>query len=149
MIKQTILAATMVVAGLLGVAPEANARTNVYVGIGVPYGGYGGGCYGYGRYYCHPRYYYGGYPRYYAPPPVIYPPVVYPPIVYPRPVYPRPVYRMSCGQVSISLRNRGWIRLNVRDCGGQVYSFTGWYRGAPYLVSVSAYDGRVMSRRRL
>jgi len=83
-----LFAALVAILGL-AVSPPAQARDHLSVGIGL------GGCCGYAPYYS--PYYYGAYPYYYAPPPVVYtqPPTV---IYQQAPVYeqaPAPVYQQA------------------------------------------------------
>jgi hypothetical protein len=130
--KQTVLAAGLVIAGMFGGVPAAEAKTNIYIGIGLPYApGYGANCFGHGYRYCRPGYR----PHYYRP----------------YPVYraPRPIYdRLSCRQVRHILRDRGWYRLSSRDCNGRVYAFSGWQNGRPYVIRVSSRTGAVVARYR-
>ncbi len=76
-IISAVLLALLAVAAL---APAAEARTRVFVGVNAGFGPY--------PYYPHHRGYYGAPAYYYGPPPVYYAPP--PPVVY---YQPPPVYR--------------------------------------------------------
>ena len=170
MFKKSVLLAILMIGSLFGSMPQAEAKTRVFIGIGVPLvapigRGYGGYCYGRSGYYCQPRArYYGGNSYYYAPRRYYAPRQYYAPrynyaprhyyaprrAVYPRVIYanPRTAYRLSCNQAKIRLLNRGWRIDGTRDCNGSVYSFSGWQGNKRYRVDVSAENGRVLSRRR-
>jgi hypothetical protein len=129
MFIRTLLAAAAMSAGIAGSAVTADAKTNITIGVGIP-----------APVYVEPEYIYE------EPPP--------PPRrrVYVEEVYddgyeePHRSYRVSCGQAARMLRNNGYRRVEAQDCGGRRYSFVGWRRGEPYLVTVSARSGRIVGR---
>jgi hypothetical protein len=102
------------------------------------YGGYYGGC-GQNRWRCR-----GNYPRYgYVG--------VAPRATYYGGYYATPRYagRMSCGTARNLVDNSGFNKVRARDCGGKIYSFYATRKGAPYLVRVNAYTGRIVGSGRI
>ncbi len=142
----TILAVGAVLTGIAGLTQPAEAKTNVYIGIGVPYGfpyapGYGAQCFGHGYRYCWPGgYYIDRYPHYYVPRQYHRPRAVY--------GYRRYDQRLSCAQVRFKLRERGWRVTDSIDCKGGVYRFRGWHGNHRYVVDVNAASGKVIARSR-
>jgi hypothetical protein len=57
--------------------------------------------------------------------------------------------RVSCQQAGRMLRNRGWYRVRAVNCSGKRYRFTAWRKGDKYLISVSAWRGRILSVNQL
>lgn len=114
MIKQLAFAAAF--AGLLALAPSAEAKTNVIVrfDVGVPYYAYQNG----------PDYLYRpGWGWY-------------------RPVN-RPGYgnRMSCRQAARIVRRNGYYNVVARECGGGTYTFSGFRNGRRFLLFVNSRSG--------
>jgi hypothetical protein len=54
--------------------------------------------------------------------------------------------RISCGQARALVRDRGYIRVRMIDCGRRVHRFSGFRRGRLWLVTVNAFNGD-LSRR--
>jgi hypothetical protein len=137
MFRKITIVAAVIASGFIASVSSAEARTNVFVGVGVPYApGYVRGCHGWNYRYCYPRpYYYRPYPRFYYAPRAIYP----------APLYIEPRY--TCAQARFVLRERGWRIVDTYDCSGGVYRFVGWWGNGRYLVAVNAHDGHVVWRR--
>jgi hypothetical protein len=54
--------------------------------------------------------------------------------------------RISCGEARMLVRDRGYIRVRMIDCGRRVHRFSGFRRGRLWLVTVNAFNGS-LSRR--
>ena len=86
--------------------------------------------------------YFGGGPGFYQPglPP--------PPYGYGRPPAPGwgqpPGYGpISCGEGAQIIASQGFRRIAVRECGGRVYRYTAFRRGAPFEVRISSSTGQI------
>ena len=123
MFKKILMAAGLAAAFSLSPQP-AEAKVNVYIGIGEP----GGYCYyNYDPFRC------GGYGY------------------YPRPGYfvPHPVFRdhLSCRQATWRLRNLGYRNIIATDCKGKTYTFIARKRGGEFRIKLNSYSGRITSVR--
>ena len=139
-------------AGLLALsmsfAPvSAEAKTHVFVGVGVGGGWYGPGyddCWGgnWGGSYlrCGPGW---GYPRY------VYSPNYYYPGGYGYYHRPYSYNRISCAAARNMIRNRGYYNVVARDCSGSSYAFGATRNGYRVVVRVSANTGRITSVARI
>lgn len=117
MLKQTIIAATAVVASVVAFQPveKAEARVNVGIGIGIP-----------GVYAPYAPGYYGGY---YAPRPYYY--------------APRRYGRISCGAARRIVRRHGYYRVRAVDCSGSRYTFHAKRGGVWYRLRLKSHSGRI------
>jgi hypothetical protein len=130
---KTLAVAALAAAGLALGAGAADAKTRLYFGVGI-----GDGC-GYYDENCYipspgPGYY-GGYDQDTG--------------IYRR---FRPRYhddydygRLSCGEARRLVRRQGFRHIEARDCSGSRYRFTGWRRGTPFSIRISARSGRIIS----
>jgi hypothetical protein len=99
--------------------------------------------------------------QYYGAP--YYNPGLPPPPGYGPPGYPPPGYRpppppyggppgygpISCGEGAGIVASRGFRNLQVRECGGRVFRYTAFQRGAPFEVRVSSRTGQITAIRRI
>ena len=140
LIKSTLAAS--ILAAFLAFSPgAAEAGSQVHIGIGLwpshcndyrwdGYCGPGWGYYRGGRYYDDPPpyfdepYYYDGRRHHHS-------------------------YGVSCGEARQILRDRGYRRINSRDCGGRTYVFTAVRRGHLYRIEVRSRNGAVVSVERI
>jgi hypothetical protein len=60
--------------------------------------------------------------------------------------YRRPIYRIGCRAGANIVRDHGYRRVHVRDCGGRTYSYVGWKRGIRFIVYVNARNGVIVDR---
>jgi hypothetical protein len=142
--KALIAAVGLTALSIAGLAPQAEAKTRVTIGIGV------GGPFGYGDcdyslifHDCYDGRWPGyGFHRHYY-----------------RPYYGRPNFfdderyyvgpqRMSCNTAIRSLRMKGYSRIVALDCSGNRYSFKARRSGHAYKINVNAVTG-YSSRNRL
>ena len=123
MLKKILMAAGLAAAFSL-FSQAAEAKVNVFIGIGEP----GGYCYynydplrcgGYG-YYPHPGYF-----------------------------VPHPIFRdqLSCREATWMLRDRGFRNIVATDCRGSSYTFLARKRGGEFRIRINSYNGRVISIR--
>ncbi len=132
--KSLIAAAGFAAVSVAGLAPQAEAKTRVTIGVGI--GGpfdYGDcdyslifhDCYDgrWGGYYRHDHYPY--YRR---------------PMFFDEPRYHAP-RRMSCNTAIRSLRVRGYSNVVALDCAGDHYSFKARRSGHVYKIKVNAVTG--------
>ena len=61
--------------------------------------------------------------------------------------YDSPRARISCRRGTTIVRNAGFDRVRVRDCAGDVYSYSGRRNGATFLIGVNSSGGRITSVR--
>ena len=54
--------------------------------------------------------------------------------------------RISCGEARSLVRNRGYYRVRMIDCGRRVHRFSGFRRGRLWLVTVNARTGNISRR---
>jgi len=54
--------------------------------------------------------------------------------------------RISCGEARSLVRNRGYYRVRMIDCGRRVHRFSGFRRGRLWLVTVNAFNGNISRR---
>jgi hypothetical protein len=54
--------------------------------------------------------------------------------------------RISCGEARMLVRDRGYIRVRMIDCGGRRHTFSGFRRGRLWLVTVNAFNGSISRR---
>jgi hypothetical protein len=142
MITKSILAATAVAATLFAAAPAAEAHhKKIHVDFGINVGEHG--CY---------SGYYDPACEYPAPPP--------------RPRHPRPVYEpdyghdygddgdyedrytLSCGQGRQIVRRSGFRNVRTVECDGQNFKYTGYRRGASWIVMLDSRTGEIIRRNR-
>ncbi len=66
------------------------------------------------------------------------------------PYYYGPPYRsrLTCARVRRIVRRHGYRRIRAIDCKGKVYAFIAWKSGRRYKIKASAYNGRILSKRR-
>lgn len=50
---------------------------------------------------------------------------------------------ISCGEGAQIIASQGFRRISVRECGGRVYRYTAFRRGAPFEVRVSSSTGQI------
>jgi hypothetical protein len=132
MIAKSFIAAVAVAGSALAFsAPEASAKTNwdIQLGIGIP-----------------------AFPVYEAPVYIERPVHVYRPY-YSRRYYEEPRYRyvdegISCGTGKEILRDSGFRGVDAYDCSAPTFGYTAWKRGGYYRVRVN-YVGDIVSARRI
>jgi hypothetical protein len=54
--------------------------------------------------------------------------------------------RISCGEARMLVRDRGYVRIRMINCGGRVHRFSGFRRGRLWLVMVNAFTGDISRR---
>jgi hypothetical protein len=132
MIRKILAAAAVAMTAMtFGGASDAEAKTRVYIGVGVGDPFYYPRCdyslvFDDCRYYG-PRYRYYR-PRYYQE--------------------PRYVERLTCREARRELRARGYRDIAVRDCNGRQYSFNATRRGRDVRITMSSRSGEIISVRR-
>jgi hypothetical protein len=57
--------------------------------------------------------------------------------------------RLTCRQAIAELRDRGYRNVKAFDCRGESYGFYATRGGKKYKISVSPFDGRITSRKRI
>jgi hypothetical protein len=124
MITKTLIAAAAISMVAAVAATPAEAKVNVYLGLG----GYGPGYYEPETIYVAPR------RRHYEP-------------VYEEDYYePRPVrYGVSCDEGAQSVRNVGFRKVRPLDCNGNRFTYKARRHGSTYVVKVSRRSGDVIS----
>lgn len=143
MLMKGTLAASLIAATLAFSPGAADAKTKVHINIGgwpshcnaYRADGYCGPGYGYyndGRYYDDPVWLYDDQPRYDDDR-----------------RHSRRDANISCGEAREMLRDRGYRRINSRDCGGRTYVFTAVKRGNLYRIEVRSRNGAVISVDRI
>ena len=54
--------------------------------------------------------------------------------------------RISCGEARMLVRDRGYIRVRMIDCGGRRHTCSGFRRGRLWLLTVNAFTGDISRR---
>jgi hypothetical protein len=138
MIMKSILAATAVAATLFAVVPaaEANHRhkphVNIDIGIGDPV--------------YNPGYYDPSFDD--PPPPRRRRPVYQSDYGYEDPVDYGDDYTISCGQGRQIMRHSGFRNVRTVECDGQNFKYTGYRRGASWIVMIDSRTGEIIRRNR-
>lgn len=138
MTARSLLAAAALTASLALALPAAEARADVSVDIGIglgggyvpAYDGYGEGGYG-GPHGPYPGRGYGRYDDGHG-----------------RAYYQQDDVFITCGQGRLMLRDFGFYRVKAENCRGPNYVYTGWRKGARYMLRMTT-AGEVNRVRRI
>jgi hypothetical protein len=137
MALKTTIAAGFAALSMAFLTGAAEAKTKVVIGIGTPGWYHGGYCYNH-PYRCRP-----------APRAVYYNYHVNPgPVIYYNNRAPLRG-KMSCNRARNLVDDSGFNRVNVRECGGSVYTFTGMRNGNRFVVKVDAFARRIVGVGRI
>lgn len=145
MIRNLVVAAAVAASAFI-LPQTAEAKTNIYIGIG-------GGCVG-NPYACDYPPGWQGHGDYddYEPGYDDDADYAYRPRQLYRPRYVRDLAirdSLTCKGARFMLEERGWRNVRPRDCRGTSYTFLASRRGVVSVVRVNSYSGRITSIRRL
>jgi hypothetical protein len=58
-------------------------------------------------------------------------------------------FRVSCDEARGIVRDRGYRKIRISNCGVRSHQFTGWRDGNRYLIKINGYNGNIASIRRI